>query len=104
MYFNPTPANITALLVISLAAVGVFFLLRKRYDTNIPLIFYFFALVFTNLADRPVDPYIMYGGLGFALLLRFEFMSAGFTKFIALCAAGGLCITAWAMLSESMKY
>ena len=102
MLFNPTPMNITAMLVISLAVISVLLLMRKRYDTNLPLFFYFCALVFTNFAERPVDPYIMYGGLAFALLLRFEFMGSGFTKFVAMLAGGGLCLTAWAMLAETM--
>jgi hypothetical protein len=100
--FNATPTNMTALLVVCLAAVSVFMLMRKRYDSNLPLMFYFFALVFANFFDRPVDPYVMYGGLAFALLLRFEFMGSGFTKFIAFCAGVGLCLTSWAMLAEAM--
>ena len=102
MFFDPTPINITAILVITLALVSVVLLMRKRYDTNLPLLFYFFALVFTNFFDRPIDPYIMYGGLAFSLLLRFEFMGSGFTRLVAFCASIGLCLTSWVMLAETL--
>ena len=94
--------NITAMLVIALAVVSVLLLLRKRYDTNLPLFFYFCAVVFTNFAERPVDPYVMYGGLAFALMLRFEFMGSGITKLVAYCASAGLCLTSWVMFADVM--
>jgi hypothetical protein len=99
MSFNATPTNMTALLVVSLAIVSVVFLLRKKYDSNLPLLFYFVALVFTRLADRPVNPYILYGGLAFALLLRFEFMGGVMVKLVGFCALCGLCLMIWAMMS-----
>ena len=88
-----------AALISSLAFVGISMLIRKRYDSNVPLAFYFFAVPFTSLFQRPVHPGILYGGLGFALLLRFEFMGSGFTKFIAFFAAIGLSVMIWALLS-----
>jgi hypothetical protein len=42
----------------------------------------------------------MYSGLVLALLLRFEFMGRGFTKFIAFCATGFLVMVIWAMMSD----
>ncbi len=92
--------NLTALLVVALAVLTVAFLLRKRYDSNLPLLFYFIAITFTNAFDRPVNPYIMYSGLVLALLLRFEFMGRGFTKFIAFCATGFLVMVIWSMMSD----
>ena len=87
-----------AVLVSSLGIVGFWMLVRKRYDSNIPLVFYFFALLFTVFAQRPVHPGILYGGLGFALMLRFEFMGAGLTRFISLLAAGMLGLMSWNLL------
>jgi hypothetical protein len=101
MYFNPTPTNMVAVLVSTLAIVGIVMLMRKRFDTNLPLLFYFFAVPFTTMFDRPVHPYILYGGLAFALLLRFEFMGTGFTKFVAFFASVGLAVMTWALLSET---
>jgi hypothetical protein len=100
MSFNPTPANMTELLVVCIAVVSVLMLLRKRYDSNLPLLFYFLAVLFTNSVDRQVNPYIMYGGLAFALLLRFEFMGTGFSKVVAFLANAGLVLMIWVMMSD----
>lgn len=102
MYFNATPVNMTALLICCIAVVSIVMLIRQKYNTNLPLMFYFFALVFANSFDRPVDPFMMYGGLAFVLLLRFEFMGPGFTKLIAFCANVGLGLMIWSMLSTAM--
>jgi hypothetical protein len=100
LYFRATPTNVTALLVITLAVSGIIMLSKKRYDSNLPLLFYFAALVFTNAFDRPIDPRLMYSGLATVLLLRFEFMGPGFTKLVAFCANLGLFMMIWAMASD----
>ena len=88
-----------AALISALAIVGISMLIRGRYDSNVPLAFYFFAVPFTTLFQRPIHLGILYGGLGIALLLRFEFMGSGFTKFIAVFAAIGLGVMICALLS-----
>jgi hypothetical protein len=90
----------TETLVVCLAVVGILMLLRKRYDSNIPLLFYSLAVVFTNAADRQVQPAILYGGMAFCLLLRFEFMGTGFSKMIAFLAGVGLAAMTWVMMSD----
>ena len=90
-----------AVLVCSLAIIGIFKLFGKRYDSNVPLLFYLFAVPFTSMFDRPVHPAILYGGLGFVLLLRFEFMGPTFSKMIAFFATAGLCTMTWLLLSET---
>jgi hypothetical protein len=100
MSFNATPTNMTELLTVCLALAAIVMLLRKRYDTNLPLLFYFVALVFGNLFDRQVNPYIMYGGLAFALLLRFEFVGGVVMKVINFFAMIGLFSMVWAMMSD----
>ncbi len=100
MEFNATSLNITELLVVALAIVAVIFLFRKRYDSNLPLLFYFFLILFSNLSDRPVHPFLLYGGLAMALVLRFEFMGAGFAKFIAFLTTGALCVIIYSMMME----
>ncbi len=91
-----------AVLVSSLAIVAILMLMKKRYDSNIPLLFYFFAVPFTSMFERPIHPAILYGSLAFALLLRFEFMGVGFTRFIAFLTAVGLSVMTYALLSETM--
>ena len=84
----------------AVAVFAVFMLMRKRYDSNLPLLFYFFALVFANFFDRPVDPRLMYPGLALVLMLRFEFLGAGMTRFIAFAANLALVLMIWAMGAE----
>jgi hypothetical protein len=43
---------------------------------------------------------ILYGGLAFCLLLRFEFMGSGFSKFVAFLANAGLVLMIWVMMSD----
>ena len=100
MYFDPTPANVTAMLVVALALLTIIFLMQKRYDSNMPLLFYFISLCFQNFADRQLNPYLMYSGLLLALTLRFEFMGKGVTKFVAFCATTALVGIVWAMVAD----
>ncbi len=100
MELNATSENITALLVVLLAVVAMYFLIRKKYDSNLPLFFYFTALVFTNMSDKEVNPYLMFIGLAFALLLRFEFMNAGFAKVIAFLATASMGLIVYVFLVE----
>jgi len=100
MDFQGTPLNMTTLLVVALAVVAIVFLLRKRYDSNLPLIFYFVALVFTNLSDRGLNPLLLYGGMAFALLLRFEFMNQGFAKVIAFFATSTMGLIVYVFLAQ----
>jgi hypothetical protein len=100
MSFDATPTNMTEILVVVLAVFAVMSLLRKRYDSNLPLLFYFVALIFTNMADRPVDPYLMYGSMAFALILRFEFMNVRMAKVIGFMASAGLCVVIYQMMTD----
>jgi hypothetical protein len=102
MYFIPTPTNMVAVLVSALSIVGIAMLMRKRYDSNIPLLFFMFAIPFTIKFDRPVDPTILYGSLAVAALLRFEFMGVKFTKVIAMMTTFGLAVITWILLSPTI--
>ncbi len=95
-----TPLNLTTLIVVALAMVGIIMLIRKRYDSNLPLFFYFVVLVFTNSTDRELNPLLLYIGLIFALLLRFEFMNNSFSKVVAFIATGSMSLIVFIFLSE----
>lgn len=97
---DSTPLNMTELLVAVLAIVAVVMLLRKKYDSNLPLIFYFVAVMFSNMSDRDINPYLLYSGLGLALLLRFEFMNQGFAKVVSWLATGAMSLTIYVFLSQ----
>ena len=92
--------NMTTLVVAGLAIVAVVFLVRKRYDSNLPLFFYLVAVAFTNLTGAGINPYLLYTGLIFALLLRFEFMNKAFTNVIAFFATGSMCLIVLAFLAD----
>jgi hypothetical protein len=100
MDFDSTPMNMTTLLVAALAVFAVIMLLRKRYDSNLPLFFYLIAVLFSNLTDRELNPFLLYGGLAFALLLRFEFLNQGFSKIVAFFATSSMCLIIYVLMSE----
>jgi hypothetical protein len=97
---DSTPLNMTTLLVVALAVLSIVFVLKKRYDSNLPLLFYFIAVMFTNMTDRGINPFLLYTGLAFALLLRFEFMNPGFAKIISFFATSSLCVIVYVFLVE----
>jgi hypothetical protein len=100
MEFNPTSLNVTEVLVISLAVAAAIFMMRKRYDSNLPLLFYFVLVLFDNMSDRGTNPYLLYIGLILALLLRFEFMGGAFAKVVAFLATASLGVIIWMMVAE----
>src|ERR1051325_4669945 len=100
MYFDGTPMNMTILLVVTLAIMAIILLLRGRYDSNLPLLYYSAAVSINLLADRNLSPYLLYSGIAFALILRFEFMGKGFTKFIGIMTSIALSLTILAFLNQ----
>lgn len=82
MDFHSTPQNVTSLLVISLGIIAAYFLSKKRFDSNLTILFYLVVLAYSNWTDRHVNIYLYGAGLALALLLRFEFMNLPLTKFI----------------------
>ena len=101
MYFDPTPLNMTTLLVVALAVAAVVFLIRRRYDSNLPLLFYGTTVAFTSMTDRDLNPYLLYTGLALALLVRFEFMGKGFAKFVGFLATSSICLIILVFLAEA---
>jgi len=100
MGFNATSLNVTEVLVMALALVAAVMVMRKRYDSNLPLLFYFALIVFSNATDREINPYLLYAGLMLAMLLRFEFMGGGFVKLVAFLTAASLAVIIFSMASE----
>ena len=100
MELDANAENVTGLLVVALALVTIAFLLKKKYDSNLPLLFYFVALMFTNMSSLAVNPYLMITGLALAMVLRFEFMGAGFTRMVAYLTTGALGLIVYVFLLE----
>jgi hypothetical protein len=100
MYFDPTPMNMTILLVVALAIIAIIMLSRGRYDSNVPLLYYTAALALSTLSDRGLPRILLYSGIAFALVLRFEFMGKGFTKFIGIVNSIAMGLTILAFLDQ----
>lgn len=100
MYFDATPMNMTILLVVSLAIIAIILLSRGRYDSNLPLLYYSAALALSVLTDRGLPLILLYSGIAFALVLRFEFMGKGFTKFVGVVNSIAMGLTVLAFLDE----
>ncbi len=100
MYFDATPMNVTILLVVALAIIAIALLIRGRYNSNVPLLYYSAALALTTLTDRGLSPMLLYSGIAFALILRFEFMGKGFTKFIGIANSIAMSLTVLVFLDQ----
>jgi hypothetical protein len=92
--------NLTELLVACLAVVAAVLVLRKRYDSNLPLLFYFTVILFSNMSERELNPYLLYSGVILAMLLRFEFMGGSFAKVVAMFSTVALGVIIWTMMSD----
>jgi hypothetical protein len=100
MYFDATPMNMTILLVVTLAIIAIILLSRGRYDSNLPLLYYSAAMAMSVLTDRGLPLILLYSGIAFALVLRFEFMGKGFTKFIGIANSIAISLTVLVFLNE----
>ena len=100
MYFDATPMNMTILLVVSLAVIAIVLLMKGRYDSNLPLLYFSAALAVHVLSDRVLSPYLLYSGIALAMILRFEFMGKGFTKFIGVLTSLAMSLTVIVFLTQ----
>lgn len=100
MYFDATPQNMTILLVVALAVVALVFLLKGRYDSNMPLTYYSGAVMIQSISDQALHPYLLMVGIALAMVLRFEFMSKSFTKFIGFLTTLSICVTIAGLLNH----
>jgi hypothetical protein len=102
MYFDPTPLNVTTLLVIALAIIALMYLMKGRLDSNLPSLFYMTVILLTNTTDRTVNPYLLYSGLVLSLFVRFEFMGKGFTKFVTFLTGTAIVLLILNFLDDMM--
>ncbi len=80
-----TPFNVTTVLLIAFAVLVVWTRWKGRLDSNVPLFFYGFMLVYVNAQDGRLQPWMIYVAIGLGLLLRFEFMNRKLTQLIRFC-------------------
>ena len=100
MAFRATPLNVTEVLVMAMALLAIIALMRKKYDSNLPLLFFGLATSFLSYADRMMDPYLFYGSMALAMIVRFEFLNTSFSKFFSVLAAISLCAITYMMVID----
>jgi hypothetical protein len=92
MGFQPTPLNVTTLLIIALGVLAGYMLSKRNYASNVPLFFYLVVLGYNNYTDRSVNETVYGAGLILAMLLRFEFMNPPLMKFVMVLEIGALAL------------
>ena len=82
MSFRDTPEGVTTLLFIAFALFVIYTRWRNWLDSNVPVLFYIVMIIYANAAQDRMPPWVVYAGFCLGMVLRFEFMSPSFTKFI----------------------
>ncbi len=88
--------TVTTGLLVAFALFVIFTRFKNWLDSNVPIIFYISLAVYSRSLgadDSKVPLWLMLGGVICALMLRFEFMNAFFTKavkFVEICALAGI--------------
>lgn len=66
-----------------------------RPENNWPLIYYLGLVAYVRSAGSFIEPYAVAIAVVFAMLIRFEFLSAGFVKFFRLIESVSLLYVLW---------
>ena len=100
MDFDATPLNVVILLVVVLAVIALIYLLRGRYDSNLPLMYYSAAVMVASFSEHGLHPYLLMVGISLAMVLRFEFMSKGVTKIFGFLTTVSVAVTMYGLLNQ----
>jgi hypothetical protein len=100
MDFDATPHNIIILLVVVLAVIALTYLLRGRYDSNMPLMYYSAAVMVASFSEHGLHPYLLMVGISLSMVLRFEFMSTGVTKVFGVLTTISVAVTMFGLLNQ----
>lgn len=86
------PFSLSTLLLVAFACWVVYIRTRGHSESNIPLFYYglivYYVVAYGDATSLP--PLLVYVSFVLALLLRFEFMNASFTKAISMLECCGL--------------
>jgi hypothetical protein len=83
-------SSVTAVLIIAFGVFVMYTQWKNWFDNNFSVIFYVVFFLFMKSIDGIVPNWLMLGGFGLALILRFEFMNNGFTKVVKYLELGAL--------------
>lgn len=95
MNLRATPANVLALLLAALSMLTAFCLIRRKPDSNVPLLFYSLSVAYAVRTGRPLTARVFAAGLLLALMLRFEFLNRSLTRLalvLEILALGGIAL------------
>ena len=73
-------ASVTTVLMAAFALFVIYTRLRNWLESNVPILYYFFLIIYMKAVDGSVPLWLSVAGLSCALILRFEFMNEFFTR------------------------
>jgi hypothetical protein len=83
-------SSVTAVLIIAFGVFVMYTQWKNWFDSNLSVIFYLVFFSFMKSVDGVVPTWLMLAGFGLAMVLRFEFMNTGFTRFVKYLELGAL--------------
>jgi hypothetical protein len=92
-------ASVTTVLMAALALYVMYTRLKNWLESNIPIFFYVFLIIYMRAVDGSVPLWLSLAGMCCALILRFEFMNeffirvVKFLEFAVLAVIIYLCVT-----------
>jgi hypothetical protein len=86
-------SEITLGLLILLGLFVVYTRFKNWLQSNIPIFFYVLLIVYMQANDGSVPFWLICTGFALALILRFEFMNNGFTRFVKFLELSALAAT-----------
>jgi hypothetical protein len=92
-------ASVTTILMAALALYVMYTRLKNWLESNVPIFFYVFLIIYMRAVDGSVPLWLSLAGMCCALILRFEFMNEFFIKvvkfleFAVLAVIIYLCVT-----------
>jgi hypothetical protein len=92
MGFNATPYTVTTALLAIFALFVIYTRLKNWLDSNVPLMFYVILLAYMRAVEGAVPLWLMLTGFGLAMVLRFEFLNAAFTRAVKFLDIGVLLV------------
>lgn len=73
-------ASVTTVLMAALALYVIFTRLKNWLESNIPILYYIFLIIYMKAVDGSVPLWLSLAGLSCALIMRFEFLNEFFIK------------------------
>ncbi|HLK21514.1 MAG TPA: hypothetical protein VKT81_21345 [Bryobacteraceae bacterium] len=81
-------ASVTTILMAMMGLYVIFTRVKNWLESNVPLYFYIFLIIYMRAIDGDVPLWLSLAGLGCALILRFEFMNEIFIKIVKFAEFG----------------